>query len=124
MRRRARADGVAHEDDFPATPLRRRLLIAGLAVATAVTLGLRAGRAREKMTSGSVVDPGPDRKADSTTSSSEMVKVSSQADSSDCEIIGSVTSQNTCAGLAPRSMAASSSDGFRSSSRACTMTAA
>jgi hypothetical protein len=38
MRRRARADGVAHEDDFPATPLRRRLLIAGLAVATAVTL--------------------------------------------------------------------------------------
>ena len=37
MRRRARADGVAHEDDFPATPLRRRLLIAGLAVATAVT---------------------------------------------------------------------------------------
>jgi hypothetical protein len=29
---------VAREDDFPATPLRRRLLIAGLAVATAVTL--------------------------------------------------------------------------------------
>jgi hypothetical protein len=29
---------VAREDDFPATPLRRRLLIAGLAMATAVTL--------------------------------------------------------------------------------------
>lgn len=29
---------MAREDDFPATPLRRRLLIAGLAVATAVTL--------------------------------------------------------------------------------------
>ena len=31
---------MAREDDFPATPLRRRLLIAGLAVATAVTLVL------------------------------------------------------------------------------------
>jgi len=29
---------VAREGDFPATPLRRRLLIAGLAVTTAVTL--------------------------------------------------------------------------------------
>ena len=31
---------MAREDDFPAMPLRRRLLIAGLAVATAVTLVL------------------------------------------------------------------------------------
>jgi hypothetical protein len=38
MRRRARAEDVSRDDDFPATPLRRRLLIAGLAVATAVTL--------------------------------------------------------------------------------------
>jgi hypothetical protein len=38
MPRCARAEGVAREDGFPATPLRRRLLIAGLAVATAVTL--------------------------------------------------------------------------------------
>lgn len=29
---------MAREDEFPATPLRRRLFIAGLAVATAVTL--------------------------------------------------------------------------------------
>ena len=64
-------------------------------VATAFTLGFRPSRAREKITKGMVVEPGPERKADSTTSSSEMVKVSSQADSSDCAIIGSVTSQNT-----------------------------
>ena len=38
MPRRARAEAVARDDEFPATPLRRRLLIAGLAVATAVTL--------------------------------------------------------------------------------------
>lgn len=38
MPRCARAEGVAREDGFPATPLRRRLLVAGLAVATAVTL--------------------------------------------------------------------------------------
>ena len=41
-----------------------------------------------------------------------------------CAIIGSVTSQNTWCGRAPRSMAASSSCGFRSCSRACTTTAA
>src|SRR5678816_2102756 len=38
--------------------------------------------------------PGPERNADSTTSSSERVKVSRKADSSACEIIGRVTSQN------------------------------
>jgi hypothetical protein len=93
-------------------------------VATAFTLGFRPRRAREKITSGMVVAPGPDKKADSTTSSSESVKVSSQADSSDCPIIGNVTSANTCHGRAPRSMAASSSCGLRSLSRACTTTVA
>src|SRR4029079_1967985 len=51
-------------------------------VATALTLGFRPSRAREKMTSGIVVAPGPERNADSTTSSSESVKVSRNADSS------------------------------------------
>ena len=46
-------------------------------------LGLSPRRAREKIARGSVVEPGPDRKADSTTSSSDTVKVSSQADSSE-----------------------------------------
>ena len=93
-------------------------------VAMAFTLGFSPSLAREKITSGIVVAPGPDRKFDSTTSSSEIVKVSSQAETSDCAIIGSVTSQNTCAGRAPRSIAASSSCGFRSCSRACTTTVA
>ena len=48
--------------------------------ATALTVGLRPSRAREKITSGMVVDPGPDKNAASTTSSREIVKVSSQAD--------------------------------------------
>ena len=61
-------------------------------VATALTLGFSPRRAREKITSGIVVAPGPERNADSTTSSSESVNVSSQADSSACAIIGSVTS--------------------------------
>ena len=95
-----------------------------ISVATAFTLGFRPSRAREKITSGMVVAPGPDRKADSTTSSSEMVKVSSQADARLWAIIGSVTRVNTCQGRAPRSIAASSSCGFRSCRRACTTTVA
>ncbi len=85
-----------------------------ISVATALTLGLRPSRAREKMTSGIVVAPGPDRKADSTTSSSDSVKVSSQADSSACAIIGRVTRWKTSHGRAPRSIAASSSCALRS----------
>ena len=95
-----------------------------ITVATAFTLGLSPRRAREKITSGIVVAPGPDRKADSTTSSSDSVKVSSQADISDCRIIGSVTSRKTWPGRAPRSIAASSSWGLRSCRRACTTTVA
>jgi hypothetical protein len=51
----------------------------------------RAGAPGEKITSGIVVEPGPERNADSTTSSSDSVNVNSQADISACEIIGSVT---------------------------------
>ena len=93
-------------------------------VATALTLGFRPSRAREKITSGIVVAPGPERKAESTTSSSERVKVSSKAESRACEIIGRVTSQNTCQGRAPRSIAASSSCGLSVCRRACTTTVA
>ena len=57
-------------------------------------------------------------KAASTTSSSEMVNVSSQAENSACVIIGKVTRRNTWLGRAPRSMAASSSCGLRSCRRA------
>ena len=93
-------------------------------VASALTVGSSPRRARLKITSGSVVEPGPDRKADITTSSSESVKVSSQAASSDCAIIGSVTRKKTCSGRAPRSCAASSNCGLRSRSRAAITTVA
>ena len=76
------------------------------------------------MTSGIVVAPGPLRNAETTTSSSDRLNVSSQAEISDCVIIGKVTSVNTCHGRAPRSIAASSSCGFRSCRRACTTTEA
>ena len=56
------------------------LTTATVKVATVLTLGLRPRRARLKMVMGMVVDPGPDRKADSTTSSSDRVKVSNQAE--------------------------------------------
>eukprot|EP01032_Pedospumella_encystans_P026080 gene26080-29460_t len=48
--------------------------------ATALTRGSRPRRAREKITSGMVVEPGPDRKADSTTSSSDRVAVKQAAE--------------------------------------------
>jgi len=59
-----------------------------ITVATALMLGLMPRRALEKITKGMVVEPGPDRNADSTTSSSDSVKVSSQADTKACEIKG------------------------------------
>ena len=93
-------------------------------VATAFTLGSRPRRAREKITIGRGVAPGPLRKAVTTTSSSERLKVSSQADSSACAIMGSTTSEKTCHGRAPRSIAASSREGFSVFSRACTTTVA
>ncbi len=95
-----------------------------ITVATALTLGSSPRRAREKITSGMVVAPGPLRKAETTTSSSDRLNVSSQADSSDCAIMGSVTSVNTCHGRAPRSMAASSSCGLSVCRRALTTTVA
>ena len=95
-----------------------------MSVATALTEGLSPSRARLKMVIGKVVEPGPDKKADSTTSSSDSVKVSNQADSNACEISGKVIRKNTCHGLAPRSSAASSNCGFISCKREATTTVA
>jgi len=53
-----------------------------ITVAAALMAGLTPSRAREKMTSGMVVAPGPDRKAERTTSSSDRVKVSRKAETS------------------------------------------
>ena len=95
-----------------------------VSAATAFTRGSRPRRAREKITIGMVDEPGPDRKADSTTSSSDKVNVSSHAEPSACLMFGSVTRKNTWYGLQPRSMAASSSDLLISCKRDCTTTAA
>jgi hypothetical protein len=92
-------------------------------VASAFISGFRPSRTRENTTSGSVVEPGPDRNADSTTSSIDSVNDSSHRATSACEISGSVIEKNTRSGGAPRSRAASSIDGCNSRTRDCTMIA-
>ncbi|CAJ6271202.1 Uncharacterised protein [Burkholderia pseudomallei] len=92
-------------------------------VASAFISGFRPRRTRENTTSGSVVEPGPERNAESTRSSIDSVNDSSQPESSACEISGSVITKNTFSGVAPRSSAASSSALFSSFTRDCTMIA-
>ncbi|CAE6864779.1 hypothetical protein R70006_08281 [Paraburkholderia domus] len=70
-----------------------------------------------------MVEPGPDRNAESTRSSNDSVNDSSQPDIKACEISGSVIRKNTLKGVAPRSSAASSSDLLSSFTRDCTMIA-
>ena len=59
--------------------------------ATALTVGYKPNFAREKITIGKVVEPGQEKKAESTTSSSEIVNVNNHAEIKDWEIIGKVT---------------------------------
>jgi hypothetical protein len=94
-----------------------------MSVARAFTSGLTPRRTFEKMTIGRVLDPGPATNCEITTSSHDRVKDNSQPDTSAGEISGSVIRRNTCAGRAPRSSAASSSDSSKPISRACTITA-
>ena len=49
-------------------------------VATALMVGFRPKRAREKMTMGMVEQPGPDKNDDNTTSSKDSVNVNKKAD--------------------------------------------
>ena len=105
----------------PTTPA---LTSAMMTVAIALTSGFRPSRARENTTSGKVVDPGPDKKADRITSSSDTVKVSSQADRIDWPINGNVINANTLDGVQPKSMAASSSERLSSVRRAWIVTVA
>src|SRR3546814_853491 len=89
-------------------------------VARALTSGFRPSRTRENTSMGSVVEPGPDRNEASTTSSSDKVNDSSQAETSAGAISGSVMRKNTVSGVAPRSSAASSSERSRSRDRKST----
>ena len=66
-----------------------------VAVATALIVGFKPSRAREKITIGKVEYPGPDKKDDKTTSSNESVKVNKNAETSEGINKGRVTSLNT-----------------------------
>src|SRR3546814_11826528 len=87
-------------------------------VARALTAGFRPSRTRENTSMGSVVEPGPDRNEASTTSSSDKVNDSSQADTSAGAISGSVKRTNTVTAVTPRSSAAATNDPPRSATRA------
>ena len=76
--------------------------------ASALISGLTPSRTFEKITIGSVLEPGPDTKLAITRSSSEMVKASSQPETSAGAMIGKVITRKILAGRAPRSIAASS----------------
>ena len=85
-------------------------------------LGLSPRRTDENTFIGSVVEFGPATKLAITTSSSDSVNASSQPDTSAGAMIGSVIRKNTLIRLAPRSIAASSSDLSSSASRDDTTT--
>ena len=85
-----------------------------ISVARALILGLTPIRTEAKIFIGKVVELGPATKLAITTSSSDRVKASSQPDNSAGAMIGKVIRKNTLSRLAPRSIAASSSE--RSSS--------
>src|SRR5690606_26693174 len=72
---------------------------------------------------GSVVAPGPEVKLAITRSSSDRVKASIQPDTIAGMITGSVTWKKVLVGVAPRSIAASSSDRSKLRRRDCTTTA-
>ena len=67
-------------------------------VASALMSGLTPRRTFEKITIGSVLEPGPETKLVITRSSSDSVKASSQPEISAGAMIGSVMTKNTLAG--------------------------
>ena len=67
-------------------------------VASAFTSGLTPSRTFEKMTIGSVLEPGPATNCVMTRSSHDNVNASSQPDKIAGTISGSVTRKNTVAG--------------------------
>ncbi len=72
---------------------------------------------------GSVLEPGPETKLAITRSSIESVKASNQPDTRAGAMIGKVITKKTLAGLAPKSIAASSREISMSINRDWTMTA-
>ena len=91
-----------------------------MTVASALTSGLTPSRTLEKITIGSVVEPGPATNCEMTRSSQDSVNANNQPDISAGNISGMVIRKNTVAGRAPRSSAASSSASSKLASRDCT----
>ncbi len=96
------------------------LTIPTIIVAKAFNSGVTPVRTLENTKIGKVVAPGPAKKLAITTSSSDKAKDNSQPANKEGEIIGKVILKNTVEGLAPRSIAASSSDMSKSAKRAWT----
>src|SRR6202161_1335866 len=91
-------------------------------VARTLISGLTPSLTLENTTMGKVLLPGPDVKLEITRSSHDSVKARSQPDSMAGKMIGKVMTKNTFTGLAPKSMAASSSAVSKLARRELTMT--
>ena len=92
-------------------------------VANALISGEIPNLTLEKISIGRVVAPGPDTKLEITKSSRERVNASNHPETIAGKIIGRVISHITLAGLAPRSIAASSNDSLISVNRDWIITA-
>ena len=90
-------------------------------VPNALISGFSPSRVRENTTNGKVDEPGPDKNAEITTLSIEMVNDNNQPEMSACEINGKVISKNALSGGAPKSCAASCNDLSISDKRDCTV---
>ena len=91
--------------------------------ASALISGVTPSLTLEKITIGSVFEPGPDTKLAMTRSSRDNVNASSQPAIIAGAISGKVMSKMTRVGLQPRSIAASSNDWSIAASRERTITA-
>lgn len=85
--------------------------------ASALILGLTPMRTDENIFIGKLVDEGPEVKLDMTRSSSESVNAINHPESKAGAMIGNVMTKKTFNRLAPKSIAASSSDLSNSLSR-------
>jgi len=92
-------------------------------VPNAFISGLSPSRVREKTTKGKVEEPGPDKKAEITTLSIEIVNDSNHPEINAWEISGKVISKNAFNGGAPKSCAAYNNDLSISDRRDCTVIA-
>src|SRR5580658_7570721 len=104
------------------TPTIMQVTTAMVMVASTLISGLTPRRTLENTTMGKVLLPGPEVKLEITRSSHDSVNASSHPDRIAGNTIGRVITKNTLSGLAPRSIAASSSAVSKVARRDWTMT--